>query len=162
MIAQYWTAIVAWFPSEVILALTSILIAAAIDAGLTAMLALRGKLGEPFSWRKFPQFLVTNVLWPAIGLIVGGALVKYYPDLKEGYFAVTAALDIWLAKDWRVKFNVLVGIKIPETLTGPSVKEIAASVQLTEPVRDPDALATAIAEHLKALGNGEKASPPKD
>lgn len=126
---EFLMAIVAWFPKEVILALSSIVVAAGIDAGLTALLALRGKLGVPFSWKKLPEFLVTNVLWPAVGLLVGGALVKYYPDLTEGYFAVTAALDLWLAKDWRAKFNVLVGIRLPETLLNKPVVTTVVNVK---------------------------------
>ena len=108
--------IIAWFPKEVYVALAAIVASGAIDALLTALLAIQGKLGQSFSWRKVPEFLLTNVLWPAIGLIVGGAILKYYPDLSTGYFGVTAAVTAWLGKDWRKKFNVLVGVKLPDTL----------------------------------------------
>ncbi|HEY3367063.1 MAG TPA: hypothetical protein VGK74_18575 [Symbiobacteriaceae bacterium] len=103
--------LMSWLPPEVWLALASVFTAGGIDALLSVLLTLTGKSDRPFEWRRVPQFLVSNVMWPAIGLVVTGALVKYYPDLRTGYLGVMAAADLWLAKDWRAKFNVLVGIK---------------------------------------------------
>lgn len=137
-------AIMAWFPVEVRLALSSILIAAGIDAALTAVLALQGKIGEPFSWRKLPQFLLSNVLWPAVGLIIGGALVKYYPDVREVYFGVTAAVDLWLARDWRNKFNCVIGIKLPVNPQNINVTPPVISV----PLNTSDVLTDRVAEQL--------------
>lgn len=131
--------LIALFPKEVLLALTSILVAAGIDAGLSAVLAIQGKRPEPFQWKRLPQFLVTNALWPALGLIVGGALLKYYPELREPYFLVTAGVDAWLAKDWRSKFNLLIGIKLPApapttgTATGAQTSTIPGGETVTEP-----------------------------
>ena len=109
--------LMSWFPPEVWLALASVFTAGAIDALLSVLLILMGKSDRPFEWRRVPQFLVSNAMWPAIGLVVAGALVKYYPDLRDGYLGVTVAANLWLARDWRSKFNVLVGIKPSDMLS---------------------------------------------
>ncbi|HEY3363973.1 MAG TPA: hypothetical protein VGK74_02820 [Symbiobacteriaceae bacterium] len=110
------TAIVTWFGSDLWLALTGVLIAAGVDCGLTVALALLGKLGEPFSWKRLPQFAITNVLPATAALLAGAVLVKYVPDLQAEYLGAALLVSGYLAKDWRQKAKrlfVAIGSNVP-------------------------------------------------
>lgn len=108
--------IATWFGPELWIALTEITVAAGIDALLTVALILMGRLAIPFSWRKVFQFLGTNVAPYAAALILGAVLTRYMPELREEYLIAATGVAAWLARDWRAKFTVLIGVKSPETL----------------------------------------------
>ena len=112
------SAIANWFGPELWIALYAIFTAAGIDAVLTIALAVTGKVakGVPFEWKRIPQFLLTNVLPYAVGLILGAVLTKYQPELKTEYLVAAAGVSAWLARDWRAKFTILMGFKAPDTL----------------------------------------------
>ena len=107
-----WHAIVSWFPSAVWLALSGIGVGAGFDLILTVALAVTGRLGEVFSWRKLPKFLATNVFPYAVAVILGAVLVKLKPELEPEYLTAAALLSGWLAKDWRAKWKQLLGFDL--------------------------------------------------
>lgn len=108
-----------WFGSELWVALTELAVAALVDLVLTVWLAIAGKLAGGFTWRKVPQFLVTNLPY-VLGVILGAVLTRFFPELREEYLVATTGLAAWLARDWRAKFTVLTGFKPPETLNKAS------------------------------------------
>lgn len=115
-------ALVFLFTPEVKVALVAVFTAAGIDAGLTVLLAAMKRLDAPFDWRKVPQFLLTNVFPFALGLVLAGVLLQFYPDLNEVYFATTAGITAWLAKDWRAKLKKLIGLTMPDGTVIPSIE----------------------------------------
>lgn len=117
-------AIIAWFPRETWVAMTMALTASGFDLILTLALVVVGRAATPFSWRRLPQFLVTNLLPLVLGALLGAVAVKAVPEFGTEYLTLIGAVTAFLHRGIRDKLKQLIGAptdSVTNSFAPPSV-----------------------------------------